>query len=265
MNEKYPGAPSWSTLGLAALMLVGCLVGAVGIATARYRADEQANAVFQPQAPVQVYLGQLRPDETSQTYTFDTAQQSWQSVEEEDNRYYQLSFAISNSPTMTEFPADTQQVRIRLVGSVGLWNMDEEVPVVLKLRVPKPVKEPEDTAGSADSEDGDAADSKTPEEPETPDTPETPDQAEADPTEPELLYDEYTAVVSRVAAGTALYHTYGDGWLFRFLDEEGRELTWDLAGGQFSCMTVDLILEGSDPATTTLLQLQIIGDKKAPQ
>jgi len=247
MNEKYPGMPSWSTLGLAALMLVGCLIGAVGIATARYRADLQASAVFQPQAPVQVYLGQFRPDETSQTYTFDTAQQSWQPMEEDGHRFYQLSFAISNSPTMTEFPADTQQVRIRLVGSVGLWNMDEEKNVVLKLRVPKPVKEPDPTdPTTATDPTGETAAPTT----------------ATDPTEPELLYDEYTAVVSRVAAGTALYHTYGDGWLFRFVDEEGRELTWDLAGGQFSCMTVDLILEGTDPAATTLLQLQIIGDKK---
>lgn len=251
MNPEKPGVLPWSSLGLAAVMLVACLVGAVGIATARYRAEQQAGAYFQPQAPVQVYLGQLRPDETTQTYTFDTAQQSWQPVETEDSRYYQLSFAISNGPTVDSFQEFSQQVRIRLVGSVGLWDMDEEVPVVLKLRVPKPVEEPEPTDPTETTAPTTATDPTG--------TTAPTDATEPEPTEPP--YDEYTATVTRIVQGTSLYNSFGDGWVFRFTDENGRELTWELEGGQFSCITLELILEGSDPAVTTLLQLQIIGDK----
>ena len=246
MNPEKSGVLPWSSLGLAALMLVGCLVGAVGIATARYRAEQQAGAYFQPQAPVQVYLGQLRPDETSQTYIFDTAQQSWQPVEDETGRYYRLSFAISNGLTADSFQEASQQVRVRLVGSIGLWDMDEEVPVVLRLRIPKPIEEP------APTDPGETTTVPT-------DTDSTETTTEPQPTEPP--YDEYTATVSRITEGTSLYNNFGDGWVFRFVDENGRELTWELAGGQFSCITLDLILEGADPAVTTLLQLQIIGDK----
>jgi hypothetical protein len=225
-------------------------VGGVGIATARYRADMQAGAVIRPQAPVQVYLGQLRPDETTQTYTFDTAQQTWKPVERPEGRYYELAFDISNGATNTSYCGDTQEVRIRILGSLGLWNMDTEVPVTLKLRIPRPAEEPEATEPTGETTEPATESTIESTEPTAPTQP------------PEPLYDEYTAEVTRITVGTSLYHTYGEGWLFRFLDQEGRELTWDLAGGQFSSIHVELILEGADPATATLLQLQITGDKK---
>lgn len=70
----------------------------------------------------------------------------------------------------------------------------------------------------------------------------------------------YTAQVERIQESSALYSQFGEGWVFCFLDAEGKEPTWDLPGGSF-CYT-EMLLQVSAAAMpdTSLLQLQVIGE-----
>ena len=41
----------------------------------------------------------------------------------------------------------------------------------------------------------------------------------------------YTAVAERIQEGSALYKSFGDGWIYRFLDGQGKEHTWPIEAG----------------------------------
>lgn len=69
----------------------------------------------------------------------------------------------------------------------------------------------------------------------------------------------YTATAQRITEGSALYAQFGDGWVFRFLDAEGREPSWTLPGGSFSCTEMLLQVSAAAISDTSLLQLQVIG------
>ena len=67
------------------------------------------------------------------------------------------------------------------------------------------------------------------------------------------------AKVTRIAENTKLYEEFGEGWLYRFYDTEGNELTWTLAGGKLSEFRASLLCEGEiDEETASLMQLQVI-------
>lgn len=68
----------------------------------------------------------------------------------------------------------------------------------------------------------------------------------------------YTAVVSRIVRGSALYAAFGDGWAFSFRNDQGNELTWKLDGGELTCLEMTLSIEGAQILDTGLLQLQVI-------
>ncbi len=70
----------------------------------------------------------------------------------------------------------------------------------------------------------------------------------------------YTGSAVRIAEGTALYSSFGDGWIFRFLDESGNEPVWDLPGGEFSCIPMVLHFQKSVISNTALLQLQVVAE-----
>lgn len=70
---------------------------------------------------------------------------------------------------------------------------------------------------------------------------------------------QYTAEVMQIPENTALYHSFGVGWIFRFLDENGQELTWKLEGGTLSCAQMNITMDASALSGTSLLQLQIVG------
>ena len=65
------------------------------------------------------------------------------------------------------------------------------------------------------------------------------------------------AIVSPIMEGTALYHSYGAGWLYTFYEStaEGiRELTWELSGDNWSCITLTVKIQGKLPEGLSLLQ-----------
>lgn len=65
------------------------------------------------------------------------------------------------------------------------------------------------------------------------------------------------ASAAAIEKGTALYHSYGDGWLYRFYEstaEGNRELNWDLPGGEFSYIALTVKMEGETSENLSLLQ-----------
>lgn len=70
---------------------------------------------------------------------------------------------------------------------------------------------------------------------------------------------EKTAVgkATPIVEGTALYHSYGAGWVYRFYEtvgDEERELTWELPGGQLSWVTLTVKTESELSGSLSLLQ-----------
>lgn len=71
---------------------------------------------------------------------------------------------------------------------------------------------------------------------------------------------EYTAEATRISRDSELYAAFGDGWEFRFLDQQGNELCWELEGGKQSCIEVLIAILGTD-VQASLLQVQIITEE----
>lgn len=42
----------------------------------------------------------------------------------------------------------------------------------------------------------------------------------------------YTAQAQPIVPGSVLHRSFGDGWVYRFLDDQGQEKTWDLKPAQ---------------------------------
>lgn len=67
----------------------------------------------------------------------------------------------------------------------------------------------------------------------------------------------YTASPSPITKGTPLYHTFGEGWVYRFYDETGKEILFDLEGNTFAYQ--NFILQVSGEIGQSMLTLQAIG------
>lgn len=78
---------------------------------------------------------------------------------------------------------------------------------------------------------------------------------------PDGTLREVAATVTPIGADTPLSHSFGTGWVFQFLDEYGQELTWTLKGGEQSSTELDLILDSTAWLDTSLLQLQVAGER----
>ena len=72
-----------------------------------------------------------------------------------------------------------------------------------------------------------------------------------------------TGEVSSIVNGSALYHTYGSGYLYSFYETTGegkRELTWELSGGELSYVILTIQTIGDVSGITGVLQPVIIAD-----
>lgn len=212
-------------LGLMAVLMLGCLVTAIGPAQARYRVSDRATAGLEVRPMEQIYLGQMaKASADAQEKVFDeTLQGTWQMV---DGRV-QLEFAIANGkiedrkdPKTGEtypvevFAQEDQRALIRVMGDLSFWDGKQDL--TLQLIAPSRVKRGETEA--------------------------------------------YTAVPQRINPESALYKTFGDGWIFTFVDKDGQELTWLLEGEALSVMEYALVLESRDLDQVGLLKLEITGD-----
>lgn len=64
----------------------------------------------------------------------------------------------------------------------------------------------------------------------------------------------YHATIERIAEGSTLYASFGDGWLIRFEDDDGNEPSWSQSGERLSWTTMTLTVPATDEVG--LLRLQ---------
>ena len=67
------------------------------------------------------------------------------------------------------------------------------------------------------------------------------------------------ATATPIAEGTALYHSFGAGWIFTFQDTEGEELSWNLPGGQFNYVRMTVTIENAVTTADSLIQTLVVG------
>jgi len=97
---------------VAALLVAGCLVAAVGISFARYRTEHGGGIFFKVDQRGKLVLGSTEED------VFTTDQTAW--ITTDDGM--QLQFAVANGTSEADRAVVTQNVSIRVIGSLGAWN-----------------------------------------------------------------------------------------------------------------------------------------------
>ena len=70
------------------------------------------------------------------------------------------------------------------------------------------------------------------------------------------------AVAEPIPRGSALWYTYGDGWIYTFLDANGEELLWELPGGRLSFVTMTVVIDGEVTDRVNLLQPFVAAEPK---
>ncbi len=248
MEQRKQNISLWCSLGLVLILLVGILILATGTGFARYRKEDKVNLEFEVRPLEHIQLGQMvQPEEEGAAAYFDpTGTGVWDTTGGECKMTFTVANGIGTDPETGEISCakEDQQVIIRLIGSLGIWNGTDELKMYL--RVPSTETETEETGTEA--------------------TAETTETTETEETLPSAEPKGVAATAVRIPQDSPLYLTYGDGWVFTFLDEEGEELSWLLEGGEFSCLEMILRLEGAAAENVSMLQLQITGDytKKSP-
>lgn len=126
MQHKRTNRGVWYRLGLLVVVLMTCLLAAAGVTYARYQITESRSVTLQAQDPSYVYLGSLldgnfAPGVGRWTLNADGQQQ--------------LDFVIGNS-SLTEVAQEDQTARIRAIVSLGAWDGEEDLNLVLTAPVP---------------------------------------------------------------------------------------------------------------------------------
>lgn len=108
----------WCLMGLTAMLVVTCLIGAIGVSYARFTdGKENVNVQFDVSPSAAVYLGRIDGENG-----FVREESTWQT---QDGKSV-LSFAVGNGS------AETDQVFcLRVVGSLGTWSEDGEKTLTL--------------------------------------------------------------------------------------------------------------------------------------
>jgi len=141
MNQRKPNMKNWYSLGLAVLLCVSLLVIATGTAFARYRGERKETITFTPRVPDQIYIGSVSivtnennvdgDITTSEMEVFSpTTQLNW---EQKDGKT-QLKFSVGNGLSDLDCSDKDQAIRLRMIGSLGIWN-GTQVPT-LRLELP---------------------------------------------------------------------------------------------------------------------------------
>lgn len=84
-----------------------------------------------------------------------------------------------------------------------------------------------------------------------------PSQDQTDENQPQ--FQEIPGVATRIPQESPLYHIFGDGWMFTFLDENIEETTWLLEGESFSVLQFRIVIEGVELTDPSLFQLTATG------
>ncbi len=68
----------------------------------------------------------------------------------------------------------------------------------------------------------------------------------------------YTALFTAIPEDSVLYQSVGPGWIYRFCDDRGKEIRWELPGGRLSLLNARLHIVGE--ADPSLLELRVVAD-----
>lgn len=129
MNRQKQNRTLWLVSALLPILLLGCLIASAGSALARYRAEWKEQIYFTVRPPDQVVLGQMVTAEDG-TVSFDpTAQGAWETVDGKQ----QLKFTMANGTSQEDYSKENQRIRLRLIGTLGIWDGSEEFSVTLQL------------------------------------------------------------------------------------------------------------------------------------
>lgn len=200
-------------MGLTLFLLLLCLIAAIGVTFARYRADESKPLFFTVREPGQVYLGTMATADEADRLVFDhQSVGSWKEVDSS----LQLSFTVANGTSRQAYTGMDQIFTVRLVGSLGIWDGTDVAEVTLRV-------------------------------------------AKENTEEADLPYEEFAGLATQIQKESPLYQTYGEGWVFSFLNEAGEEMTWPLKGNAFSSVDMTVVLESSQLTNPSLLQPVITG------
>lgn len=226
-------------LGLALVLCIGALVISVGTAYARYRDERQVKLEFQVREPERVLLGTMVVEEEDGGETFqplDTANNEtlvWEI--DPDTGIYTLQFAVANGEAETSYSTRDQAIRLNVIASLGI------------------AQEPATAEEEGNTENQETTEAQTlSEEENLPKVTVTfvPQRGSGEEREVQ-------ARAAQIVKGTALYHTFGEGWLFSFYEtvgDEERELTWELSGGKLSHIVLTVEMEGEFSQNTYFLQ-----------
>ena len=84
-----------------------------------------------------------------------------------------------------------------------------------------------------------------------------PREAKSDETEPQ--FDEIRGKATRILKDSPMFSVFGEGWVFTFPDEDGKEMTWLLEGGSLSTISCQILIDGIELTDPSLLQLTVTG------
>lgn len=130
MNQTQRNKTLWYSLMLAALLMIGCVAGLTGTSLARYRKAREETIQYTVRVPERIYLGEIlvSPEDDKESFV-QNSQPRWESVD----GVTQMAFAVANGSSGKQFAEDDQQVRIRLIGSLGLWDGTKTAAITLNV------------------------------------------------------------------------------------------------------------------------------------
>ena len=70
---------------------------------------------------------------------------------------------------------------------------------------------------------------------------------------------QYTAVARQLDGDSAVCQTFGEGWIYCFMDENGKELRWFLEGEKLSALDMSLLVDADTGLDSSLLRLMVTG------
>lgn len=116
MKKQKLHISKWCILGLAVLLLTGCLIVSVGVTSARYRSEAEGTVSYKADSPGNIRLGKM-VDAGGLEAVFDTtAEIGWETVDGQQT----LKFAVANGTSADSVDNRNQAFSVRLVSSLGV-------------------------------------------------------------------------------------------------------------------------------------------------
>lgn len=133
MNQWKPNKRLWYAAVLTVLLCTAFLVTSTGTAYARYRTEYKEQISFAVREQELISLGTVKTeteaDGTSKEAFVPTNSLTWETTGD----YSQMTFAVANGISETEYSHRDQKVNIRILGSLGLWTGTEAVNLYLHI------------------------------------------------------------------------------------------------------------------------------------